>query len=140
MIVPYEEPSREIVNRAGKWHFKIVEIGDRLNEKKNSYIRVTCLSSNNRLFHFPIYPNKNGMKLIHQLADAIGIEYVTENEETDTSKFVGGFFNAILGEYAGESELYEDGYYVKSVWRSNRRYDKTQSWKFGRVKLSDRGI
>jgi len=138
MIVPQKEIKARTIDRAGKWHLKIVEIGDRLNEKKNSYIRVTCLGKEDRLFHFPIYPNDNGMELLSKLARYAGDNCITDDGEIDTAKLVGTFFYAILGEYTGESSLYEDGYYVKDVLESPRRYDKTGSWMFKAVRLRNR--
>ena len=138
MIVPQKEIKSRTVNSTGKWHLKIVDIGDKLNEKKNSYIRVTCLSHDDKLFHFPIYPNDNGMELLSKLARCAGDVCITEDGDIDSSKLVGTFIYAILGEYTGESSLYEDGYYIKDVWASFRRYDKTGSWIFNRVRQSGR--
>lgn len=138
MIVPQKEIEQRTVNSTGEWHLKIVDISDKLNEKKNSYIRVTCLSKDDRLFHFPIYPNDNGMELLSKLARCAGDNCITDDGEINTAKLVGTFFYAILGEYTGDNPLYEDGYYVKDVWWSWRRYDKTGSWIFGSVRQSGR--
>jgi hypothetical protein len=130
------------INKAGKWHFKIIEIGERLTDKKNPYLRVTCITSDDRLFVFPIYTNENGMELIQMIARSIGYEHVTQDREgevIDTNLFVGGFFHAIVSEYNGDNEAYESGYYITSVWASRRRYDKTGSSTFKRVRISDRG-
>jgi hypothetical protein len=130
--------SRE-VNHKGRYHLKIINIGDKLNSNGNSYLRVTCVSSDDRLFVFPIYTHDNGMELIQQLARCIGDECIDNDEVINTSRFVGGFFRAIIDEYKGDNTAYESKYYVKQVWASYRRYDRTQSPTFKRVNQSNRG-
>ena len=139
MLVEREEPKQRTVNRAGEWHLKIINIGDRLNDKHNDYLRVTCISKDDRIFVFPIYMNDNGMELIQLIAQAIGSECFTDDGTIDTNKFIGGFMYATLAEYTGENEAYESGYYVKWVRSSSRRYDRTGSPTFKRVKQSNRG-
>jgi hypothetical protein len=143
MLVEKTEPKIRYLNKAGKHQFKIIEIGDRLTKNRNTYLRVTCITRDDRLFIFPIYTHDKGMKLINSIASCIGdecIQKVDGQKIVDTAKFVGGFITATVAEYTGNNELYESGYYIieGSVRTSPRRYDITGSRRFKRVKQSNR--
>jgi hypothetical protein len=143
MLVENTEPKLRYLNKAGKHQFKIIEIGDRLTQNRNTYLRVTCITKDDRLFIFPVYTHVKGMKLIASIASAIGDECkqkIDGKTIVDTAKFVGGFITATVAEYTGDNELYESGYYIiaGSVRSSPRRYDITGSPRFKRAKQSDR--
>jgi len=128
------------INKAGKHQIKIIEIGDRLTKSRNTFLRVTCITRDNRLFIFPIYPNGKGMELIKSIAYCIGnecIEKLDDEEIINTNNFVGGFITVIIKKYAGDNELYQSGYYVTDVSPSQRRYDKTKSRGFKRATKTD---
>ena len=140
MLIEKDSTLREI-NRAGKWHLKVINVEERLSAKHNPYMRITCITSDDRVFIFPVYLHDNGLRLLQDIARSIGYEHVTneqDNDLIDSSRFVGGFFYAVLGEYTGKDKAYESGYYVKQVWASRRRYDKTGSPTFKRVRVSNR--
>ena len=142
MFVERNDTYTRKIHREGKWHLKVIGVTERYTKKGNAYLRITCISADDRLFYFPLYMHSHDNRFFYDLAHAIGYENVltTElgEEVIDSKKFVGGFVNAILSKYEGDNETYESGYYVKSVWSSRRRYDITGSRSFKRVKQSDR--
>ncbi len=142
MFVKIDDTYTRKIHREGKWHLKIIGVTEKYTKKRNAYLRITCISADDRLFYFPLYLHSNDNRLFYDLAHAIGYENVltTElgEEVIDSKKFVGGFFYAILSKYEGDNEAYESGYYVKSVWSSSRRYDVTGSHTFKRVRISNR--
>jgi len=95
MLIEKGSTQREI-NHAGKWHLKVINIEERLSEKHNTYMRITCITPDDRVFTFPVYLHDNGLRLLQDIARSIGYEHVTneqDNDLIDSSKFVGGFFS-----------------------------------------------
>jgi len=142
MLIEKNDTYTRNIHRDGKWHLKVIGVSEKYTKKGNAYLRITCISADDRLFYFPLYIHSNDNRLFYDLSRAIGYENIlsTElgDEVIDGKKFVGGFFNAILSKYDGDNEAYESNYYVKSVWSSRRRYDVTQSPTFKRVRISKR--
>jgi len=127
------------VNKIGKHHFKVIAIEEHTTTKGKPVTRIICKTADSRQFIQPLYVSGDRpSELLWEIAEAIGYENCMIDEVIDTNLFVGGFFYGYLAEYTGDNHHYVSGYYLKSVWSSRRRYDKTGSESFKRVRQSDR--
>ena len=140
MLVEKIDTKPRQVNKIGKHHFKIIGIEEHLTTKGKPITRMICITADSRQFIQPLYVSGDRpSELLWRIAEAIGYENcMIDDEVIDTNRFVGGFFYGYLGKYNGENHHYLSGYYLRSVWASRRRYDKTSSESFKRVRVSNR--
>ena len=133
LVEPRDIKSRQ-VNKIGKHHFKVIGIEEHTTSKGKPITRMYCKTHDGRSFIQPLYVSGDRpSELLWQIAEAIGYENCMVDEVIDTKLFVGGFFYGYLEEYIGDNHHYISGYYLKSVYASHRRYDKTGSESFKRV-------
>ena len=140
LVEPRDNEPRQ-VNKTGKHHFKVIGVEEHTTTKGKPITRIICKTQDGKRFIQPLYvAGDRPSNLLWEIAEAIGYEHcMNEDEVIDTKKFIGGFFYGYLVEYTGDNPHYVSGYYLKNVWESYRRYDKTGSESFKRVRQSGQG-
>lgn len=139
MLVDVTDLDEEIIYNArpGPQTLKIIEVSDRIDDKKRDYLLIKFINQWGEYHAEPFYPQWQRRKL-REIAYAIGDEVFLEPGLFDTNLFVGGYIHADVTPVETNSGGISQGMFLRDIRRATRRYDPTGSPIFGKRRRSPR--
>jgi len=139
MIIDATDYEREIIYNArpGPQSLKIIEVSDRIDSKKRSYVLIKFVNQWEEYHVEHFYPEWHRDRLM-QIASAIGEECFQKHPDGsitfDTEAFVGGYIHGTLSNIETPNGGITDNLYLRQIRASPRRKDTTGSRHFKRVR------